>query len=57
MNILVEIKNHYGTRFIYPLCETGKLFLRFTGNKTLSNSDIETIKTLGYTIKIKEVTL
>tara|TARA_Y100000034_G_C6803805_1_gene360744 strand:+ start:219 stop:392 length:174 start_codon:yes stop_codon:yes gene_type:complete len=57
MNILVEIKNHYGTRFIYPLCDTGKLFLRFTGNKTLSNSDIETIKTLGYTIKIKEVTL
>lgn len=53
MTITVAIKNVYGTDMIYPVCDNGKLFTRLTGKKTLSQSDIATIKHLGYTITVQ----
>ena len=53
MTITVEIKNVYGTDKVYPICEQAKLLTRLTGNKTMTDSAIKTIKELGYTIEVK----
>jgi len=59
MQALVEIKTHYGTQYIYPLCDTAKKLAALTGKKTFSHSDIKTIKALGYSIDVQqpEITL
>ena len=53
MKITVEIKNVYGVDRIYPVCDKAKAFTRLTGNKTLSDVDIATIKSLGFEIEVK----
>lgn len=57
MNITVEIKQVYGNETIYPVCETAKLLTRLTGNKTLTRAALVTIKQLGYSIAVQQVTL
>lgn len=57
MNITVEIKQVYGNETIYPVCETAKLLTKLTGNKTLTRAALETIKQLGYSIAVQQVTL
>jgi hypothetical protein len=52
MTIKVKIENKYGRDRIYPVCDTGKLFLRFRGVKCLSKEDINTIKALGFTVEV-----
>jgi len=53
----VTIKNHYGKDFIYPYCKQSEVFAILTGKKTLTDNDIDWIKTLGYTFKVIERTL
>ena len=53
MTIKVEIKNVYGVDRIYPIDKNAKFFTSMTGNKTLSQTDIETIKALGFTIEVQ----
>lgn len=53
MNILVEVKNQYGTERIYPLNSNGLLIARIAGKKTLSREHIETAKQLGFNIIVK----
>ena len=55
--ITVSVKSVYGRQTIYPVCEQAKLFTHLTGNKTLSQSNIATIKALGYTITVEQPTL
>jgi hypothetical protein len=50
--IQVEIRNVYGVKTVYPVCDTSKRLAELTGNKTLTRSAIITIKQLGYTIDI-----
>ena len=54
MNATVQIKTHYGTQFIYPVCQTAQHLARLTGKKTFSHRDIDTIKALGYTINVQQ---
>jgi hypothetical protein len=54
MHITVRIKSNYGTQMLYPVCDTGKLFARLVGRKTLTLADIETIKALGYTVRVEQ---
>ena len=53
MELLVQIKNIYGNERIYPINKTALNFTRLTNSKTLSRSDINTIKELGYKITVK----
>ncbi len=53
MQITVEIKNRYGVDRIYPVCDRAKIYIGFTGNITLSQSDIDRIKALGDTVEVK----
>jgi hypothetical protein len=50
--IQVEIRNVYGVKTVYPVCDTAKRLATLSGNKTLTSSAIITIKQLGYKIDI-----
>lgn len=52
--ITVIIKTVYGNEMIYPACDDAKLFAQLAGKKTFSESDIRTIKDLGYTILLSQ---
>ena len=57
LQILVKIKQVYGNKTIYPICDSGKLLLELTGKKTFTEKDILAIKKLGYTFNVKQDTL
>ena len=59
MKIAVEVREVYGNRTVYPVCEKAKLFADLAGTKTLTHHAVIVIRQLGYTIEIKqkEVTL
>ena len=54
MEIIVTIKNNYGTEAIYPVCNDSKAFARIAGTKTLTRETIALIKTLGYTVSVAQ---
>jgi len=59
MKILVDVREVYGNRAVYPLCDTAKLFAALAGTKTLTHHALQLIERLGYLIEVKqkEVTL
>jgi len=57
MNITITIKSNYGNEAIYPICNAGKNILKLTGRKTLTRSDINILKNMGYSITVKGSTL
>lgn len=54
MHITIRLTKNYGIEAIYPADDTAKIFLRLTGKKTFSRTDLNNIKELGYEIKIQE---
>lgn len=54
MNITVQIKHHYGTQYIYPVCDAAQKLCSLTGKKTFSHADIKTIKYLGYAVEVQQ---
>ena len=54
MIVQVEIKSVYGAEKIYPVCQTGKLFADIAGTKTLTREVLKNIKSLGYSLEIKQ---
>jgi hypothetical protein len=58
-DIYVELKTNYGKQTIYPYCESAKSFCSLLGQTTLTEQDIQHIKSLGYDIhvvqKVKEL--
>ena len=50
MELKITTRNVYGNMTMYPANETAKLFTQLIGKKTFSNTDIDTIKKLGYEI-------
>lgn len=55
--IKIRIDKNYGNEAIYAICDTGQLFLKLTGKKTLRRIDIGIIKKLGYEFEIINNTL
>ncbi len=51
-SITVEVKQVYGVDRIYPVCKTAKLFTRLTSTKTLTYSQLDTIRELGYAVAL-----
>ena len=51
--IIVEIKDVYGSRVVYPACEASKSFARIAGTKTLTPASLREIEALGYAIDVK----
>ena len=54
MNITVRITSNYGTRTVYPVCETAKLLAELAGTKTLTTHALEIIKRMGYAINVQQ---
>ena len=54
MKIVVKVKNIYGNKTVYPVCEDAKLFARIAGHSTLTSMTIDLIKRLGYVIEVEQ---
>ena len=52
MSIQVRIKSVYGSTKVYPVCDKALAFARLVKQITLTETDIATIKALGYTIEV-----
>jgi len=52
-SIIVEIKDVYGSRVVYPACEAAKAFARIAGTKTLTPATLREIESLGFGIDVK----
>ena len=51
MEIIVRVKESYGSQKIYPECPTAHGFTDLLGQVTLSEANLQGIKALGYAIK------
>ena len=52
--LIVQIKNVYGSEKIYPYCEDAKTFCKLLGQTTLTDINIKYIKELGYTLTVNQ---
>lgn len=53
MNIQIEIKNVYGNELIYVIePDCARTIQKLTGRKTLTRSDIQAFKDLGFTFSV-----
>jgi hypothetical protein len=55
MEIIVEIKQVYGNRSIYPVCAKSKILADLAGTKTFTSRALDSIKALGYSITVKQI--
>lgn len=46
----VQIRNVFGNLLCYPVCDTAKRFADLVGRKTLTDSDLEKIRSMGFEI-------
>lgn len=53
MNITVKVRNNYGKRVIYPVCQSARSFADIAGTSTLTIQAIELIKQLGYEVEVQ----
>ncbi len=49
-SVKVEIKDVYGVRTVYPVCENARTFAAIAGTKTLTKDTIRHIKDLGFAV-------
>jgi hypothetical protein len=54
MKIVVRVRNIYGNKTVYPVCEDAKLFARIAGHSTLTSTTVDLIKKLGYVIEVEQ---
>lgn len=52
-HITVRITNKYGTKTIYPVCVDACIFAMMLNQKSLTQSNIERIKQLGYRVSVQ----
>ena len=51
--ILVRVRDVYGVRTFYPVCDTAQQLAALAGTKTLTPPALAIIKRLGYTIAVE----
>ena len=47
----VEVKRNYGTDHIYPKCDTSKLLISMSPNKTFTPADIKRLQKQGFSFE------
>ena len=50
-NLKIEIKRNYGTDHIYPRCDTSKLLISMSQNKTFAPADIKRLQKQGFSFE------
>jgi len=53
MELKVKIRNVFGSKTIYPICDKSKLLAKFKKQKTLTDDDVTLLKELGYTFTVE----
>lgn len=53
-SITVRITNNYGTRAVYPACETAVKLAALIGTKTFTDRALQQLKALGYVIAVQQ---
>lgn len=48
LNCIVEIRNEFGNRRIYPVCSASRTLAKIAGTTTLTKETIDLAKELGY---------
>lgn len=51
--ITVRITRNYGTRVVYPVCETAKKLAALIGTHTFTERALQQIRDLGYEIVVE----
>ena len=51
--IQIQVRDNFGSRVAYPICENAKLFASIAGTQTLTAKTIAKIKCLGFTIRVE----
>ena len=54
MKIIIERKQVYGKTLYYPVCQNAEIFASLTKTRTLDQFQLKKIKSLGYTIELKQ---
>jgi len=57
MNITVKVRNNYGKKIVYPVCQHAIAFARIAGTASLTRDAIDRIKELGYEVQVEQETL
>lgn len=57
MTIIVRIASNYGTRAVYPVCDTAQKLAELIGTKTFTDRAISQIKGLGYHIAVEAASI
>ena len=57
MNITVKVRNNYGKKIVYPVCQHAIAFARIAGTASLTMDAIDRIKELGYEVQVEQETL
>ena len=52
-NILVRITNNYGSRAVYPVCDTAKKLAALVGTKTFTPETLARIQGLGFVVAVQ----
>ena len=55
--ITVRITRNYGTRVVYPVCETAKKLATLIGTRTFTERALQQIRDLGYEIVVEPESL
>ena len=50
-NLKIEVKRNYGTDHIYPKCDTSKLLISMSQNKTFTMADIRRLRKQGFSFE------
>lgn len=49
--VRIEVRNVYGNKVVYPVCDKAKTFAAIAGSKTLTHAILCLIERLGYEIE------
>ena len=54
MTITVRVRNVYGNKTVYPVCDKAQIFAQLAGHSTLTRATLDGIRRLGYLIEVQQ---
>jgi len=50
-NLKIEVRRNYGTDHVYPKCDTSRLLISMSPNKTFTPANINNLKKQGFSFE------
>jgi len=54
LKITVRVRNVYGNKTVYPVCDKAQIFAQLAGHSTLTRATLDGIRRLGYLIEVQQ---